>query len=96
MNSQTHKAHRPAQSGAKAEKKKSAKGKGKEKQHGFNEKVRAFFTHFVCFAQSLRRPLRPSRVGGQIGKVGARQSATKLVFMSPLSTARRTTSLRLS
>ncbi|KAI0655474.1 hypothetical protein C8Q70DRAFT_433307 [Cubamyces menziesii] len=39
MNSQTHKAHRPAQSGAKAEKKKSAKGKGKEKQHGFNEKA---------------------------------------------------------
>ena len=31
MDSQTHKAHRPSQSGAKAEKKKSAKGKGKEK-----------------------------------------------------------------
>ncbi|EJF61063.1 hypothetical protein DICSQDRAFT_106731 [Dichomitus squalens LYAD-421 SS1] len=39
MDSQTHKAHRPSQSGAKAEKKKSAKGKGKEKQHGFNEKA---------------------------------------------------------
>ena len=39
MDTQTHKAHRPAHSGAKAEKKKSAKGKGKEKQHGFNEKV---------------------------------------------------------
>ncbi|KAI0755193.1 DUF663-domain-containing protein [Daedaleopsis nitida] len=39
MDSQTHKAHRPAQSGAKAEKKKSAKAKGKEKQHGFNEKA---------------------------------------------------------
>ncbi|KAI8986242.1 hypothetical protein BD414DRAFT_488090 [Trametes punicea] len=39
MDSQTHKAHRPAQSGAKAEKKKAAKGKGKEKQHGFNEKA---------------------------------------------------------
>ncbi|KAI0775519.1 DUF663-domain-containing protein [Trametes elegans] len=36
---QTHKAHRPAQSGAKAEKKKASKGKGKEKQHGFNEKA---------------------------------------------------------
>ena len=39
MDSQAHKAHRPAQSGAKAEKKKSAKAKGKEKQHGFNAKV---------------------------------------------------------
>ncbi|KAH9912696.1 uncharacterized protein BXZ73DRAFT_82231 [Epithele typhae] len=39
MDNQTHKAHRPAQSGAKADKKKSAKGKGKEKQHGFNEKA---------------------------------------------------------
>ena len=48
MDSQTHKAHRPAQSGAKAEKKKSAKGKGKEKQHGFNEKVRS-----SLFAQLL-------------------------------------------
>ncbi|RDX49873.1 DUF663-domain-containing protein [Lentinus brumalis] len=38
MESQSHKAHRPAQSGAKAEKK-SAKAKGKEKQHGFNEKA---------------------------------------------------------
>jgi ribosome biogenesis protein BMS1 len=36
MEQQQNKAHRPAQSGAKAEKK---KGKGKEKQHGFNEKV---------------------------------------------------------
>ncbi|KIK59346.1 hypothetical protein GYMLUDRAFT_227349 [Collybiopsis luxurians FD-317 M1] len=34
-----HKAHRPAHSGGKAEKKKEAKGKGKEKQHGFNEKA---------------------------------------------------------
>ncbi|OCH92588.1 DUF663-domain-containing protein [Obba rivulosa] len=34
---QTHKAHRPSQSGAKAEKK--SKAKGKEKQHGFNEKA---------------------------------------------------------
>ncbi|KAI0366931.1 DUF663-domain-containing protein [Pilatotrama ljubarskyi] len=39
MDSQTHKAHRPAQSGAKAEKKKASKGKGKEKHHGFNEKA---------------------------------------------------------
>ncbi|GBE85281.1 hypothetical protein BKA93DRAFT_826877 [Sparassis latifolia] len=36
MEKQTHKAHRPAQSGAKADKK---KGRAKEKQHGFNEKA---------------------------------------------------------
>ena len=38
MEQQTNKAHRPSHSGAKAEKKKL---KGKERQHGFNEKVRA-------------------------------------------------------
>ncbi|KAI0317640.1 hypothetical protein OF83DRAFT_1058332 [Amylostereum chailletii] len=37
MEERPHKAHRPAQSGQKAEKKE--KGKGKEKQHGFNEKA---------------------------------------------------------
>ncbi|KAH8104616.1 DUF663-domain-containing protein [Cristinia sonorae] len=36
MEDRPHKAHRPSQSGAKAEKKKE---KGKEKQHGFNEKA---------------------------------------------------------
>ncbi|EKM51560.1 uncharacterized protein PHACADRAFT_150036 [Phanerochaete carnosa HHB-10118-sp] len=36
MDDRQHKAHRPALSGAKAEKK---KGKGKEKQHGYNEKA---------------------------------------------------------
>lgn len=39
MDDRPHKAHRPSQSGAKAEKKAKAKG-GKEKQKGFNEKVR--------------------------------------------------------
>ncbi|KAL5524491.1 BMS1 [Sanghuangporus sanghuang] len=38
MEGEPHKAHRPAHSGAKAEKKK-VKGKGKEKQTGFNEKA---------------------------------------------------------
>ncbi|KAF8802091.1 GTP binding protein [Phlegmacium glaucopus] len=38
MDDRPHKAHRPAQSGGKADKK-SAKLKGKEKQHGFNEKA---------------------------------------------------------
>ncbi|TFY55778.1 hypothetical protein EVJ58_g8034 [Rhodofomes roseus] len=37
MDQQSNKAHRPANSGAKAEKK--SKAKGKEKQHGFNEKA---------------------------------------------------------
>lgn len=41
MEDRAHKAHRPSQSGAKAEKKKE-KGKGKEKQQGFNEKVRGY------------------------------------------------------
>lgn len=39
MEDTPHKAHRPAQSGAKADK----KGKAKEKQHGFNEKVFRFY-----------------------------------------------------
>lgn len=39
MEQQSNKAHRPAHSGAKADKK--SKAKGKEKQHGFNEKVRS-------------------------------------------------------
>ncbi|KAF8158573.1 GTP binding protein [Crassisporium funariophilum] len=37
MDDRPHKAHRPAQSGGKADKKE--KGKGKEKQHGYNEKA---------------------------------------------------------
>lgn len=44
-----HKAHRPALSGAKADKK--SKAKGKEKQHGFNEKVR---THPQAFHTGTR------------------------------------------
>jgi hypothetical protein len=38
MDDKPHKAHRPAQSGGKADKKE--KGKGKGNLHGFNEKVR--------------------------------------------------------
>ena len=45
MDNQRHKSHRPAQSGGKADKK--DKGKGKEKQHGFNEKVR-YQWDFAC------------------------------------------------
>jgi ribosome biogenesis protein BMS1 len=41
MDDRPHKAHRPTQSGTKAEKK--AKAQGKEKQHGFNEKVYIIF-----------------------------------------------------
>ncbi len=43
MDDRAHKPHRPAQSGSKADKK--DKGKGKEKQHGFNEKVRVLNLH---------------------------------------------------
>lgn len=43
MADRPHKAHRPAQSGAKADK----KDKGKEKQHGFNEKVDLFYSDSI-------------------------------------------------
>ena len=43
MADRLHKAHRPAQSGAKADK----KNKGKEKQQGFNEKVGQFYSDSI-------------------------------------------------
>jgi len=46
MDERSHKAHRLAHSGAKADKK--AKGKGKDKQHGFNEKVNFFLLNLHC------------------------------------------------
>lgn len=42
MEEQTHKAHRPSQSGSRADKK---KGKSKERQQGNNEKV---FQYALC------------------------------------------------
>ena len=53
MDDRQHKAHRPAQSGAKAEKK---KGKGKEKQKGFNEKVR--LARPLCFVRGCSRSVQ--------------------------------------
>ena len=47
MDDRPHKAHRPAQSGGKAEKKKAAKGK--EKQKGFNEKVRVILLCLLVY-----------------------------------------------
>lgn len=65
MADRPHKAHRPAQSGAKADK----KGKGQEKQQGFNEKVCVYFytdrpplTYLQAFApKSGRRADRQGR-----------------------------------
>ena len=95
MDSQTHKAHRPAQSGAKADKKKSAKGKGKEKQHGFNEKVRFNLLLLLTGLHSLSRHSPPSPVAGQTDRVVAPLSATRLVFTSLSSTALPMTNLLL-
>lgn len=65
MDDRPHKAHRPSQSGQKADKK--DRGKGKEKQHGFNEKVRYRANHplhsLIC-----TRHLHRSRVGGRTVK----------------------------
>ena len=81
MDSQTHKAHRPAQSGAKADKK---KGKGKEKSHGFNEKVRRSCSHAIAHYLLLAcRHLRPSLVAGLRGKAGETLSVTRHVCTSP-------------
>jgi hypothetical protein len=77
-----HKAHRTAQSGGKAEKK--AKAKGKEKQHGFNEKVR-FYSHashvrvLICY---ISRRLLQNLVGEPTGKVAGMPRETKPACMS--------------
>ena len=81
MDSQTHKAHRPALSGAKAEKKKSAKGKGKEKQHGFNDKVRSFtLAHVFTRAHILLQAFAPrsGRNADRQGRRTAERDQTRL------------------
>ena len=79
MEQQTHKAHRPAQSGAKADK------KAKEKQKsGFNEKVclvKLFNPDIM--SSLLLRPLRPSLADEPRDKVVGTQSAIRLVYMFP-------------
>ena len=67
MDDRQHKAHRPAQSGAKADKK---KGKSKEKQQGFNEKVRgplllsgAYHERVIAQAFAPRSGRRAERQG---------------------------------
>lgn len=94
MDDKQHKAHRPAQSGAKAEKK---KGKGKEKQHGFNEKVRRPVPARVRKGSALHaRRSPPSLVAGQKSKDAGMRSATRPGCMFPSWTAPPTTSPRRS
>lgn len=68
MDDRQHKAHRPSQSGAKAEKK---KGKGKEKQHGFNEKVRRTGPHAAELVLTAFQAFAP-RSGRRAEKQGRR------------------------
>jgi hypothetical protein len=77
-----HKAHRPAHSGAKAEK----KGKGKQKQ-GFNEKVSFFFLiSYPSFhtpkKKNSHRLLLQNQVEEQTVKDAATSNVIKPVFMS--------------
>ena len=74
----THKAHRPAQAGAKAEKKK------KDNQNGANEKVFNILSMFHALISPRNfscRLLHPSRVGALIGKVVAMPNVTRLDYM---------------
>lgn len=72
MEGQAHKAHRAPQSGAKAEKK--SKSKGKEKQHGFNEKVCRRSKHSLCISlfMNASRPLHQGPGGERRDRVVAR------------------------
>lgn len=81
MDDQTHKAHRPAQSGAKDENK--AKAQRKEKQKGFNEKACiGFFDENISLTDSLR-PLPRLLVDGQTGRLGETSNVIKLVYTFP-------------
>jgi hypothetical protein len=86
MDDRAHKAHRPAQSGGKADKKKS---KGKDKQ-GFNEKVFLLFSHLkyqsFTHTKQIHRLLLQNQVEEQTVKDAAMSSVIKLVFMYPSST----------
>ena len=72
-----HKAHRSAQSGAKAAKK--DKAKGKEKQQGFNAKVCFFFLSF-CAPHPMSQAFAPKsgRRADRQGRRAAEQSQTRL------------------
>lgn len=75
----THKAHRPSQSGVKAEKK--AKAKGKEKhQQGFNEKVRrsSQIPRFFLTNQSQAFAPRSGRNADRQGRRAAEKDQTRL------------------
>ena len=81
MDDRPHKAHRPSQSGAKADKKK--KGKGKQ---GFNEKVFSSPKIIPIFSHTLHRLLLQNQVEEQTVKDAATSNVIKPVFTSPLST----------
>lgn len=91
MEQQTHKAHRPAHSGAKADKK--SKGKDKEKQHGFNEKVRNHL-YSPCPPPANRTPrhLHPSLAAVQTGRAAGKSNGTRPVSMCLSSIVHPTTS----
>ena len=94
MDDRPHKAHRPAQSGAKADKKKTKGGK----QQGFNEKVFSFFSSQIpSFTyKQIHRPLLQNQVEEQTVKDAATSSVIKLVFTSLLSTVYPMTTHHLS
>ncbi len=73
------KPHRPAQSGSKADKK--DKGKGKEKQHGFNEKVRVLNLQPKPLLSTFLRLLPRDRAVGLTVKGDETLSATKHDYM---------------
>lgn len=75
MADRPHKAHRPAQSGAKAEK----KGKGKEKQQGFNEKVQSKSLLFM-FLLTLVKAFAPKsgRRADRQGRRNVERDQTRL------------------
>jgi len=92
MDDRPHKAHRPAKT--------DKKGKGKEKQHGFNEKVRVFLKKTKRFIpNSLYSSFRLShrnQVAEQTAKDVATSSGTKHASMFPSSTEHPTTTLHPS
>jgi hypothetical protein len=78
MDEKPHKAHRPARSGSKVEKK--DKAKGKDKQRGFNEKVCSRFEVLAFSSTKILRHLLRNPVDEQTVKVDAMSNAIKLGF----------------
>lgn len=87
MERETHKAHRPALSGGKADKK--SKENGKEKQHGFNEKVRSSPCPLHPPANRHFRHLHPGPAAVQTDKAAGKSNGTRPVSMFLSSTVHR-------